>query len=249
MMAMAFVSILIVAITVLVMNIQGLYRRGLSMREVNSTARSVVDDITRAITSAPSVSATSVHSVEFRRNGNVEGGTFCTGFYSYVWKQAEHLASNTDPNRRSPVQVNGNSNYRLMKASDRGRQLCDPGYLGMRGISSCAGTGKLICNNMSGAPNLAATDAVELISSASLELGLFSFDIFPPARTGVTGQVFYAGSFILGTSRGANAVAGGGIIRSETCTPPSDVDALLDFQYCSINKFNFAASSVGAIPE
>lgn len=238
MMAMTFVAILIVAITVLVMNIQGIYRRGLATREVNATSRSIVDDITRAIAGAPATDD-SAHSVEFINGSRVEGGVFCTGFYSYVWKQADFMNAGA-------VQVGSSKDFRLLKVRDVGRSLCKPASLG---LSSCPeSNGKLLCP-VSGSPNLSAPDAVELISSGGIDLALFDFDIFKPAKSNITGQVFYAGSFILGTPRGANTLLGG-IVSAEVCQPPvTSPDIAFDFQYCSINKFNFAASSLGAIGE
>jgi hypothetical protein len=245
MLAMTFVSILIIGITVLVMNIQGIYRRGIATREVNSTSRSVVDDITRAIASAPTTSANVPHAVEFINGSRVEGGVFCTGFYSYIWKQADFLWDNSSSSGGGAVQVNGSKDYRLLKARDVGRELCQPSAIG---ASTCPNNnGKLLCP-VAGSPNLTATDTTELISSGGLELALFDFDIFKPAKSNITDQVFYAGSFILGTPRGANVL--GGLVSAEVCEPPSTTaDAVLDFQYCSINKFNFAASSLGTVGE
>jgi prepilin-type N-terminal cleavage/methylation domain-containing protein len=244
MMAMTFVAILVVAITVLVMNIQGIYRRGVAMREVNSTSRSIVDDITRAIAGAPSTADTA-HAVEFINGTRVEGGVFCSGFYSYIWKQADFLWNAGDNTGGGAVAVNGSKDFRLLKARDVGRHLCQPSSLG---LSSCPNNaGKLLCP-VAGSPNLSATETVELISTGGLELALFDFDIFNPAKSNITGQVFYAGSFILGTPRGANVL--GGLVSAEVCDAPNTSgDSAFDFQYCSINKFNFAASSLGAVGE
>ncbi|MCL2002137.1 type II secretion system GspH family protein [Candidatus Saccharibacteria bacterium] len=236
MFAMTFVAILIIAIAVLVMNIQSIYRRGLAVREVNATSRSLVDDITRAIAGAPAVGAGS-HSVEFISGSRIEGGVFCTGFYSYVWKQAEFL-------RGGNIRVNGSNDYRLIKARDVGRSLCRRLNLEGFGGLDCDDEASPISCTVTGSSDLMASETTELISSGGLEIALFSFNIFQPAQSGITGQVFYAGSFILGTPRGADVT--GGIVSSEACQPPNKAEAF-DFQYCSINKFNFAASSLGAI--
>ncbi|MCL2371286.1 type II secretion system GspH family protein [Candidatus Saccharibacteria bacterium] len=248
--AMTFVAILLVAITVLVMNIQGIYRRGIAMREVNATSRSIIDDITRAISSAPSFSEGGSHAVTFRNGANTEGGTFCTGFYSYIWRHANFVPRLGSA--QGAVQFDGSRDYRLIKIRDVGRRLCNQAALnGVSGMS-CNSNPHMTCN-VTGSPNItlaafSLSDPVEMISSGGLELALFSFDIFEPARSSVTGQVFYAGSFVLGTPRGASAAAMGGLVSASVCTPPAQaVD--FNFQYCSINKFNFAASSLGAIGE
>ncbi|MCL2038719.1 type II secretion system GspH family protein [Candidatus Saccharibacteria bacterium] len=245
--AMTFTAILVVSITVLVMNIQGIYRRGLALRQVNATSRSVVDDITRAIASAPAVSDTA-YAIDFINGTSTEGGVFCTGFYSYVWKQADFLWQPGSATGGGAVSVNGDKDYRLLKVRDVGRTLCRPAALGLSSCPTLGGTDRLRCP-VSGTHNLTAASSeppVELISSGGLEIALFSFDIFQPAVSSITGQVFYSGSFILGTPRGANIQ--GGLVSTEVCQPPGEAD-IFDFQYCSINKFNFAASSIGSIGE
>jgi type II secretory pathway pseudopilin PulG len=251
MLAMTFVAILIIAIAILVMNIQGIYRRGIAMREVNATSRSIIDDITRAIHSAPVVAEDSHHAVEFINSGRVEGGIFCTGFYSYIWRQADFL---TNSPLTGSVRVNNSPDYRLLKMRDVGRRLCDRDLLTSSAGLTCNNASRLTCQ-VGGINNLAPaifgfSNQVELISSGGMELALFSFDIFEPARSNITGHVFYAGSFILGTPRGARTDASGALFSTDACHPPVDtaVDKF-DFQYCSINKFNFAASSLGAIEE
>jgi len=249
MLAMAFVSILIIAIAILVMNIQGIYRRGIAMREVNSTSRAIVDDLTRSINSAPAVVA-GTHAVRFTNGARIEGGAFCTGFYSYVWRQADFLLNGPFT---GGVRINDSQDYRLLKMRDVGRLLCNPTNLQNAGLSGCNVTGGRLTCPVSGIHNLTSAAfgfgaPVELISSGGMELALFDFDVFEPARSGVTGHVFYSGSFILGTPRGARTDASGALFSTDVCQPPADADRF-DFQYCSINKFNFAASSLGAIGE
>ena len=70
-------------------------------------------------------------------------------------------------------------------------------------------------------------------------LALYDFTMTPPASNVDNKAAFYSASFILGTLQGGlNVTATGNF-----CKTPTEYDN--DFDYCAINKFNFAAQATG----
>jgi len=82
-------------------------------------------------------------------------------------------------------------------------------------------------------------DYVDTQDAAESDLALYDFRVFPPTVNRVTGHVFYSATFVLGTLRGIDITAAGNycVNISETLNT--------DFAYCSINKFNFAMTTMG----
>ena len=70
-------------------------------------------------------------------------------------------------------------------------------------------------------------------------LALYDLTITPPASDSSDRTAFYTGSFILGTLQGGINVKATG----NFCKTPEDYDE--NFDYCAINKFNFAAQATG----
>ena len=72
------------------------------------------------------------------------------------------------------------------------------------------------------------------------DLALYSFDVAEPAESSTQKNTFYSMSFILGTMQGGvNIMANG-----KSCKVPTDY-AVENFDYCAINKFNFAVQTGG----
>ena len=81
---------------------------------------------------------------------------------------------------------------------------------------------------------------VELLKDrAASDLVLYDLYVARPALSSTRQNMFYAASFILGTTRGGINIKQGGNI----CKPPADDNSMLD--YCAINKFNFAVQAGG----
>ncbi len=218
MLAMTAVTILLVFITMLVMNINSIYRKGIALKEVNAASRAIIDDMMRTIAGSPGQPVAGAMSRTLS-----DGGVFCTGSYSYVWKHAT-------ASRTSGSSVNNNYNFRLMKLRDAGRAIC----AGAEQISA----------------NISATEATELLSSAEMDLALYDLRIFTPTTNPVGGagtfarQTFYSVTFTLGTLTGINLEAGS--IGREACHPPVGF-GIDEFDYCAANKFNFAVRAGGGV--
>ena len=81
---------------------------------------------------------------------------------------------------------------------------------------------------------------VVLDNTSTNPLALYDFTITTPATNSAGEAAFYSSSFILGTlTGGINVKAKGNFCK----TPEDYIDE--DFDYCAINKFNFAAQATG----
>lgn len=81
-----------------------------------------------------------------------------------------------------------------------------------------------------------------MLADTDNDLALFDLYVARPAESTSQRNMFYAVSFILGTANGgANIKANG-----RSCTPPTDYENE-NFDYCAINKFNFAIQATGGM--
>ncbi len=74
-------------------------------------------------------------------------------------------------------------------------------------------------------------------------VALYDLTVMPPASSEGTNNLFYTASFVLGTVQGGINV----MAQGDYCAAPEDVDmaSVENFDYCAINKFNFAAQATG----
>ena len=82
---------------------------------------------------------------------------------------------------------------------------------------------------------------VLLANDGSNPLALYSFTSALPAVNGLENAAFYSMSFILGTVQGGINVMSMG----NFCEAPESSSSAENFDYCAINKFNFAAQANG----
>jgi len=168
-------------------------------------------------------------------------GAFCTGLYTYIWNTA--YAFNTDSNSANFGSPTGAgftykygsttlSNFRLIRIPDSQRAIC---------IEQRTKNNKIdVQKNFKTPTGQADVAPYELLESAEDGLVLYDFRIFPTSNNRITGHVFYSGTFILATLRG-----GVDIFRSGDYCAAEYGTLNTDFNYCAINKFNFAMRATG----
>lgn len=110
MIAVAFIGGLLVAITLVILQIMSLYNKGLTLKEVDSVSRIVVRDMQQSIAASSrfsiSYTETEAGGVETIKTAktlaeasannadyynNVAGGRLCTGDYSYIWNTGQAI--------------------------------------------------------------------------------------------------------------------------------------------------------------
>jgi type II secretory pathway pseudopilin PulG len=246
MLAMGFLSALLVTIALLVIQITGIYQKGLALRAVSSTGKQLIDEFSRAVGSSP---ITDINPVDINGNNIIDdvdiaaavrqyfytrtsgnrqlNGAFCTGSYSYVWNTRY---SYPPGELGSPVSLStsptgtGGTVYKLARVADGDRRVCE---------QMVANRGNIEVDSQ----------PIELISSDESDLILYDMTVFPATQHNITKQTFYSATFILGTIRGGvNLQSSGDYCDVEG---GSELGLSSDFNYCAVNKFNFAMRATG----
>lgn len=244
--SMTFISILLLSVVHTTISTMQLYRKGVSLKEVNRVGRSITEDLTLAInqstaitlpTDAAAIGAPSLPvglnqnhlanstlpiKTSFRYTAS-EGGVFCTGQVSYLW---------TAPSKLTEVGSLSISNAkRLWRFGNSRTELIRFGKVNDPNQDYCHKTPQKIANP------LPRDQVVELIKPGDRYLALQDFQILASRTNGDTGQSLYAINFVLGTFRT------GSIITNASCSPPGGVDGDLQ-DYCAINKFSVTARNI-----
>ena len=225
--AMSFVSLLLMAIALTVLKMGDMYTQGLTLKEVNLAGKSVSDDMSRSIAGATELSVEDGEASGFREQkvaGKVVGGRLCTGTVTYVWNfgvelQAVEAASLANKYAGGDTRV-----IRLIKVVDPDRTYCGDGVVDINPDSS-----------------------TDLLPEGDLQLAMQSFAIKEVARSAASQQSMYQIAFEIGTneqealqsSTDGEAVVGSIPTITTSCKPPSDIESRQE--YCAINKFEFTA--------
>ncbi|MBQ6396225.1 hypothetical protein IJH89_01410 [Candidatus Saccharibacteria bacterium] len=287
--ATAFISILLLTISLITREIVNLYRKGYSIKTVSQVGRDIIEDVTTSIIESPKLDVEKIcnthytgaaidackddnaqdfiysqdshgsNAVQVKGGDAVDGaplsGVFCTGKYSYIWNtgyinpsaQSYTAASSksleTTASDHYGFTVDGDGEFRLLKIEDPEFRICAATILpneNMYDRHYYDNTHNMNFDLNTIFSGLTAPEPVELISSSDTSLALYDFVIFPPAIDETTKRAYYAGSFILGTLEGgANIMSNGNYCST---TGPTSAD----FDYCALNKFNFATQASGS---
>ncbi|MDB5168251.1 MAG: hypothetical protein JWO55_509 [Candidatus Saccharibacteria bacterium] len=211
MLAMTFISILLIAIAMTTIQITSIYTKGITLREVNQAGRAVSDDLQRSISSTipfdvtpKTASPATADSKYVKRDG---GGRLCIGRYTYAWNYGDSIAGASG----APTlfnKYNDNSTVRFAKVSDPSASLCDDPKLSIK-----------------------RSDATEMLTGGDRDLVLHSFEIARNLPDDTTGQAIYAISIVIGTNDTQQLMT-----NNTSCKAPAD--ATDDQNYCSVNQFD-----------
>ena len=194
-------------------------------------------------------------------------GAFCTGSYSYIWNSgyfesddavfAEkdngwakliYTTGEKDEDGNDKVQKivssaeDENRPFRLLKVEDGSHAVCAAmmggGY---RDETKIKNEVEIAINGFS--VDFEPEDI--LVADSSNNLAIYDLDVSQPVISPGGNNAFYSVSFILGTtSDGVNVMA-----RGNACVAPTDYEKkdFENFDYCAINKFNFAVQVNGGV--
>ena len=189
-------------------------------------------------------------------------GAFCTGTYTYVWNSG-YFEQGEDSEAREVVGVNSvalkiegtgtvYNNFRLLKVYDRERTVCrnannnqnGGNYVKVENATNSSVPATFVLSSLMVSQDNSSSgnkeSVVEILKkNTTSDLVLYDFYMTRPAVSSTRKNLFFAGSFILGTRRGGINIKSSG----NSCKPPSDSNPNLE--YCAINKFNFAAQAGG----
>lgn len=206
--AMSFISVLLLAIAMTIIQISQIYNRGMTLKEVNQSARSISDELKR------NISNTEQFDLDTSYVPLSSGGRLCTGTFSYIWNTRKAISEN-DPN----VTTNGGVPVRLAKVQDIAGLYCAKDSEGELQLKSVATADK--------------DKVTEILNVGDHDLSLHKFIVSsePNAADEVTGQQLYTIDFTIGTSD-LDALDD----TQTTCKAPN-LDGS-DLAYCSVQNFS-----------
>lgn len=290
---LAFIGVLLITIAIITTNIVSIYQKGMTIKAVNSVGRGLIDQLTSAINTAPSVDTVSLcnslapNNVEacvkdhafgyiFHASKNDEGeqynGVFCTGYYSYIWNTYySETAEQSHALKLRYLNPEGETITtdapRLMRVEDRNYRVCSAVMDPTGNYKSNFSSNMVIdittlahSTDDTPLPNPTKAPTEGMLNEFDLDLTLYEFTVFPISQDSVTLRTYMSGTFILATLRGDVDIMRSGDYcslgpqltdESETGSeePVGDTGTLgnlgAEYNYCAINKFNFAARTAG----
>ncbi len=188
-------------------------------------------------------------------------GIFCTGSYSYIWNsgyllnKTDYSVSGITDGIRVNYKMAGASSTemtvgtaRLVKIIDEDRMVCKKatGYNSNQtsdGGSYTVSTSSTTLPNTIDISERTIEEAPENILEENGNMVMYDLSPSAPAMNDFSNSTYMEVSFILGTLQGGININA----QSDYCkTPEGGVKTGIEnFDYCAINKFNFAARSLG----
>ncbi len=223
MLAMAFVSVLLIAVAMTVIQIGNIYNRGITLKEVNEAGRSLASELQRSINQTAPFSIKPGINSRYIQQGNW-GGRLCLGQYSYIWNYGKAIQEAAQTGDTSNLNVYSNSDEQIHFV-----KALDPN------TSYCTETSKKID----------FSNTVELLNVGQNNLAIHSFTISTTdtAFDAKTDQRLYSLQFLIGTNEQAALTYDSA--GAATCKLPSEKGA--DPSYCSINQFDIVARAGNTI--
>lgn len=182
-------------------------------------------------------------------------GAFCTGSYSYLWNSGYLLNKNDFIVKKGGVEVgllnlkyrdkNGASKtktgFRLLKVNDRKRNVCRSQFVNSYSDNDYLNNGTIDITNDK--YDSVMEEPMDLLTGGENNLALYDLTAKASAENDISKNVFYSVSFILATVQGGINITSSG----DYCVVPGDMGSseVENFNYCAINKFNFAAQANG----
>lgn len=218
MLAMTFISILLMAIAMTIIQISNIYNHGMTLKEVNQAGRALSEDIQRTVRSS------SQFDITGNKNAYIVqgdwGGRLCMGSYSYIWNYGEALNNNNPKGEELNVYSNdSDKRIRFIKALDSDSSYCsDP------------------------AKKIDESSAIDLVEEGDHNLAIHKFIVTSSdnAYDGKTQQRLYTIRFSIGTND-INAL----VDDKTKCKAPNEKGS--DPSYCSVQEFSIVARAGNAV--
>jgi type II secretory pathway pseudopilin PulG len=215
--AMGFVSVLLIAITMTVIQIANIYNRGMTLKDTNQAGRALASELQKSINGSLAFDISNPNSSTSRLQTQPWGGRLCIGQYSYIWNYGVDIKNGTIGRN---VYSDSTNEIRFIKALDPKSTYCT--------------------NTLK---KVVFADAVELMSVSEHDLAVHGFTIATDnlAYDSKTEQRLYNINFQIGTNNQAalksdpNPIVAG----AKTCKLPNEPDS--DPAYCSVSQFSITA--------
>ena len=264
--ATLFLAVLLLMIATIIINVSTIYQKGLTLRGISASGKTIIDDVDRSVADAPLMRFKDNDLKEAHKNFFLEhretawvtsengtrkeeakdvqfSGIFCTGRYSYIWNTGYAL-NDRDGNGRIAFKGKNDSelkdDFRLIKVLDPMRYICMPENPQRPNDRKR----RELDNPQDRYIEMSDMQPEELLADkvSNLPLALYELTIFPFQQDEISLHTFYSGTFVLATIRGGvNTVRSAG----DYCDPTNAGTLDGDFNYCAVNKFNFTAQAEG----
>ncbi len=198
--AIAFLSILLLAILYVTIQSGKLYAKGITYKNVNQASREVVDTLRRDFAGAD---ASLIQLPPLLGAGKAQSGRVCTGQVSYVWNTVALLATGS-----TKIQ-DGSMPVIFRRVVDPGATLCletTPGHYPM---------------------TITGMQSRELLSTDAISLATYQFTV-TRLQTDGNKRGLYLAHMELGTSEEGTTLYDSAA-DSYTCRPPADNTANFDY--------------------
>lgn len=194
-------------------------------------------------------------------NGNSQPvqyyGVLCTGKYTYMWNTYQAIKSGKKLNLRynissSRANLSKSDDFKIIRFEDRNYRACSSIAASTQSRREFNNSGIVDIRTLPNGASYYIKEPVEgFLDSTDVELYLYELTMFPISQDVVTLRAFFSGTFILATDRGdVNILRTGDYCNPNTVPGTDNAGSTLDlgseFNYCAINKFNFAARTAGS---
>ena len=200
-----------------------------------------------------------IYNAKVDSDGKQLYGVFCTGTYSYVWNTAygikDEKTISVRYNTDNMLPKDANERLTLARFKDPTRRVCTasmdlPTY---RSRFDDSANYELDIRKYADNPSkdiVFPEPETNLLASNEVNLLLYELTVFTPSTNTTTGRSLYTGTFILATERGGINIENTGDFCQNVDENGEYVTSSLgnlgaEFNYCEINKFNFAARTAG----
>lgn len=218
MLAMTFISILLLSITMVGIQAGRMYSRGVVLRDVNQAGRDISDMFRRDFlqTNAGKINIT---GLRVPNNENWTTGRLCLGAHSYVWNNPKYLDDPSLLGANRLFKVDGNP-INLVRVVDADGGLCKRDGSGRYPETV----------DMAKSSNL-----LRPISSGDGSIGIHNVTL-EKITSDSSREALYRLTFTLGTSKMSE-------IRNSSCKAPDEAES--NFEFCAINKFEMIVRTNG----
>lgn len=218
MLAMTFISILLLSITMVGIQAGRMYSRGVVLRDVNQAGRDISDMFRRDFLQA-NAGKINITGLRVPNNENWTTGRLCLGAHSYVWNNPKYLDDPSLLGANRLFKVDGNP-INLVRVVDADGGLCKRDGSGRYPETV----------DMAKSSNL-----LRPISSGDGSIGIHNVTL-EKITSDSSREALYRLTFTLGTSKMSE-------IRNSSCKAPDEAES--NFEFCAINKFEMIVRTNG----
>lgn len=227
--AMAFLSLLILMIGYVIYNMINIYNKGMSIKDVNKTADLIISDIQNSVANSGDIKCAIKY--DYRSNmatlstegetcrallrrgssgANITGGALCTGKNTYLWNygdKLQELASKTGSDKedlekklfRYKTSAGQSTPIRVARIRDDAAAYCSSST-NIAGMTDNPAPESLPALYGNSVNNLSPKSKIaELVEGSDRDLALHSFSVTSSTPDVYTNQALYEIEFVLGT--------------------------------------------------